>query len=118
MISLPYDLRSVPEMRRALRIQRLEALLVGPARLIIVSIGAVLLLISWINSTIALLPYFCVLTAFGLQALTHYLDTRLIPPQYPRQRKGGDLIVREVPADVAEALAAMNHQVRIISPED
>lgn len=98
--------------------QRLEVLLLGPARLIIVVVGMVAVLRAWRDSSFSLAPYAFILGALALQVFTSLLERHVIPPQYPRQCKGGDLIIKEVPEEVAEAWVALNPQVRVYSPRD
>lgn len=117
-IMLPFGSGSAGQIRRALTVQRLEVLLLGPARLIIVVVGMVAVLRAWRDSSFSLAPYAFILGALALQVFTSLLGRHVIPPQYPRQCKGGDLIIKEVPEEVAEAWVALNPQVRVYSPRD
>ncbi|MEV4847789.1 hypothetical protein AB0K20_31855 [Micromonospora matsumotoense] len=105
-------------MRRALVVQRLEAFLLGPARLVLAVIATVTLLHSWMELTFSNLPYVLILAALALQGASAYLEARVIPPQYPRERKSGALSIRDVPEGVADQWIAMNSGVRSDRPED
>ncbi|WP_405095464.1 hypothetical protein [Micromonospora sp. NBC_01412] len=117
-VTLPFDPRSAERMRRALTVQRLETLLLGPARLVVVVIGAAALLRAWLDLAFSYLPYVFVSAALALQGVSSYLGARVIPPQYPRERKGGALSIRDVPEGVADQWIAMNPEVRSGTPRD
>ncbi|MCX4473183.1 hypothetical protein OOK41_23235 [Micromonospora sp. NBC_01655] len=117
-VTLPFDPRSAGRMRRALTVQRLETLLLGPARLVVVAIGTASLLRAWLELTFSHLPYVLVFAALVLEGVSSYLGAQVIPPQYPRERRGGALSIRDVPEGVADQWIAMNPGVRSGTPRD
>ncbi|WP_422750487.1 hypothetical protein [Micromonospora sp. WMMD1219] len=112
-LALPFDSDSAERIRRGTKVQRLEALLIGPARLVVVGLGAVTLVGTWLDLSFSPLPFVFVFAALALQALAHHLNTRALPPQYPRERKDGSLLIREVPDHVAQEWTEVNPGVQI-----
>ncbi|SCL30570.1 hypothetical protein GA0074692_2951 [Micromonospora pallida] len=111
-VALPFDPASAPRVRKAQSVQRLEALLLGPLRLVVVAVGTVMLARTWLDQSFSFLPYAAVFAALALQAVSAQLNARVVLPQYPRARKGGALAIRDVPEEVARQWTAMNPAVR------
>ncbi|MEU5937992.1 hypothetical protein ABZ807_02195 [Micromonospora sp. NPDC047548] len=79
--------------------------------------------VTWRDQSFSLVPYVfiigagtCSSSALALQLLASQLDARVIPPQYPRERKDGTLSIRDVPESVAEQWVTMNPGVRSVPP--
>ncbi|MFI9527011.1 hypothetical protein [Micromonospora rosaria] len=117
-VALPFGRQAAERVRKAQAVQRFDALVLGPASLITVVCGAVAHGWYWWKLAFSPTPYAFFFGFCALHAIAQLLDKRLIPPQYPRQGKRGDLLVREVPQGVAEQWMALDPRVRSQSPRD